>query len=211
LVHLANLRGGSDNITVVIARAGELPDGLPSEELPAAPDQESGPNWWVLASTWAIAATFVAAVSVALAGKPVEAVILGALVLAGILALGTCLWDRRPRRTADRKDLAETTVWRPYRTASAKFNPKFLTHLAAVEAELQRTATEEGWSINWPDHETAFNAAKNAIQGRQYRQAFRHYARAIDVLMCGVHLQRKQMNREAKWGKSPSSPAQEPA
>ena len=49
------------------------------------------------ASTWAIAATFVAAVSVALAGKPVEAVILGALVLVGLLALGTFLWDRRPK------------------------------------------------------------------------------------------------------------------
>ncbi len=209
LVHLANLRGGSDNITVVIVHAGELPDGLSTHDVHVPPEQEAGLHWWLWASIWVIAATFVAAVSEALARKPVEAVVIGALALAALLALAIYWWDKRPRRITGNPDLAETTVWRPYRTASAQFNPKFLTHLAAVEAELQRTATEEGWSINWPELETTFNAAKNAITEKQFRQAFRHYAKAIDVLMCGVQLQRKQMDREAKWGKGSSSPTQE--
>ena len=148
-------------------------------------------------------------VSLALMGRPVEGILTGALSLAGILALLVYWWDTRPRTTDDvEADDDETVLWRPYRTASARFSQKFLTHLAAVEAELQRTATEEGWSIDRSRHESAFNAAKSALSGKQYRQAFRHYAQAIDVLMQGVQLQRKQMQREAKWGRNSESAPQ---
>ena len=36
----------------------------------------------------------------------------------------------------------------------------------------------------------------------------RDFAKAIDVLMAGVQLHRKQMNREAKWGRTSSSAPQ---
>ena len=92
-------------------------------------------------------------------------------------------------------------MWNPYATGSARLSRKFLGHLAAVEAELQRTASEEGWSVDWRSHEQAFKNAKSAYACREYSEAFRWYAKAIDTLMPGLHEGRKQLHREAKWGK----------
>ena len=75
-------------------------------------------------------------------------------------------------------------------------------HLAAVEAELQRTASAESWTIDWRSHEDAYTQAKNAYAARDFPLSFRHYALAIDILMAGLHECRKQLHREAKWGKS---------
>ena len=45
LVHLANLRGGTDNITVIVVRAGEIPKGAGSSD-PEIISRNSGLGWW---------------------------------------------------------------------------------------------------------------------------------------------------------------------
>jgi hypothetical protein len=40
------------------------------------------------------------------------------------------------------------------------------------------------------------------MQGKQLQPALRDYARALDLLMTGVHWQRKQLHQETRWGKA---------
>ncbi|MEZ6065944.1 MAG: protein phosphatase 2C domain-containing protein [Planctomycetaceae bacterium] len=71
LVHLANLRGGVDNCTVLIVRVGDLPANLPlAIEEPPVP--EGGLGWGWLAGFWAAALLLVAGISLAMFRRYVE-------------------------------------------------------------------------------------------------------------------------------------------
>jgi hypothetical protein len=142
--------------------------------------------------------------TLALFGRVLAAAVFFSLSIGGAVALGIRWWETRPQQPSETAGEQETTLAGPYRTARAELCEKLLSQLAAIEAELQRTALEENWSIDWPRHEASFGAAKQAIAKKDVMQAFRQYARSIDVLMAGVQLHRKQMNREARWGKSAS-------
>ena len=81
--------------------------------------------------------------------------------------------EKRPRRKPPAPDLdgTETTIWKPYRTASARSSVAFLNHLASLQVELQRAATEEHWSIDWPAYEAAYAAARASLESHQYSKA----------------------------------------
>jgi protein phosphatase len=206
LVNLANLRGGSDNITAVVVRVGDLPQGVQPVTYDDPEARHAGSlNWWWLTAYWAIAAVLVLGISLNLFGMG----LLGAIISSvSVVGAGTLIlwWLRnRPKHatTSEAEQGAETVLWRPYRTAPAVVNTKFLSHLAAVESELQRTASEEGWQIDWPQHESAYRRAKQALSVGDHRGALSNLAQAIDVLMAGLHLYRKQLVHEKKWGKTP--------
>ncbi|HUG93755.1 MAG TPA: PP2C family serine/threonine-protein phosphatase [Planctomycetaceae bacterium] len=207
LVHLANLRGGSDNITVLIARVGNLPEGVPPVE-PAEPAHPApGAGWAWLAALWAVAIIFVTGVSLALLEQWRAGAVLAGLGVAGAAALTVVWWKQRPQSMERDNRLADTVVWSPYRTASSRMTPKLLSHLVAVESELQRTAIEEGWEIDRDAYQAAYDRARQAFDKAAYPEAFREYARAIDALMAGVHIQRRQLTHQAKWGRTPTPPA----
>lgn len=202
LTHLANARGGSDNITIVIARAGELPDEAREFYEQAEAKTPPEPNWWWLGASWGIAVAFAVGVSLILFGRAVPGLLLVAGALIGLTLLSS-RWIGRRQEYFRSRDTAESVHWNPYRSASLRLNPNFLNHLASIEAELQRTAIEEEWSLDWKTHETAYEKARRAVTERRYREALRQYGKAIDVLMVGVQSHRKQMDHQAKWGRAP--------
>jgi protein phosphatase len=205
LVNLANLRGGSDNITVLIARVGTLPEGVSPVESREPVHPSPAAEWFWLAALWAVAITFVAGVSLALLGRWIEGAFLAALGAAGAVGLGAWWWKHRPPREHDDR-LSDTVVWSPYRTASSRLTPKFLSHLVAVESELQRTSIEEGWEIDRNAYQAAYEQARQAFDEGAWAEAFREYARTIDLLMAGVQVQRRQMTYQAKWGRGAAPP-----
>jgi protein phosphatase len=197
LVNLANLRGGTDNITVVIARVGEIPAGVTDIPPPEAPAKSSLRDWAWLLGFWGLAILFVTAVSLLLLGKPVEGVLTLGLVIvaAGAMILAWLRTTRvEPVRDSDR-----TVVCRPYRTAPTRLSAKFLAQLNALEHALQQTAAEEGWEIDWPTHKQAYEKAKQALSSRQESTALREFAKAIQILMAGIQHQRKRLDHLAKW------------
>ncbi|MEX2287462.1 MAG: protein phosphatase 2C domain-containing protein [Planctomycetaceae bacterium] len=206
LVNLANLRGGSDNITAIVVRVGELPQGVGQlADDPAKEDHAGLLDWGWLTAYWAIAGTLVLGILIGLFGMGMLGAIITSVsvVAAGMIVLW---WLRnRPKQSPPEVSQvgAETVLWRPYRTAPAKLETKFLSHLAAVESELQRTASEERWQIDWPQHESAYRSAKQSLAGGNHPAALGSLALAIDVLMAGLHLYRKQVVHERKWGKTP--------
>ncbi len=167
LVNLANLRGGSDNVTVVAVHVGGGPAGAEPEEEPPAPSRGLGWGW--LITVWLLALLFVVGVTSILFNKFLEGVYL--VAAAAFSAVGAfAYWlEKRPRRKPPAPDLdgTETTIWKPYRTASARSSVAFLNHLASLQVELQRAATEEHWSIDWPAYEVAYAAARASLEAHQ--------------------------------------------
>jgi PPM family protein phosphatase len=204
LVNLANLRGGSDNVTVVAVHVGGGPAGAETEEEPAPPTRGLGWGW--LITIWLLALLFVIGVTSLLFDRFLEGVYL--VATAAFSAVGAfAYWlEKRPRRKAPPPDLdgTETTIWKPYRTASARSSVAFLNHLASLQVELQRAATEEHWSIDWPAYEAAYAAARGSLETQQYSKALADLARVIEILMAGLMQYRKQLHRQSKWGKPPS-------
>jgi protein phosphatase len=212
LVDLANLRGGPDNITVVIVRVGSIPAEFP-QAADTEPDSTAGGRYgW----SWLIAvflAGIMFIVGHALPYFDFEKRLEGVLIEAvGITLLGLLLltWLRMRRRTQEQSALPKMTPGTPYRTASAKITPEFVTELANLEYNLQRSAVEEGWSIEWSEHSRVFQSAKTALAERRYTESLRDFARAIHVLVGGINLLRKQRDQILRWGTRPPSKEDEP-
>ncbi len=214
LVDLANLRGGPDNITVVIVRVGAIPPELPQEDDPEPDTPGEGHFGW----GWLIG-VFLAGVMIIVGhalplfdferrtqGLSIEAV--------GVLGLGALMlaWLRMRRRAREQSALPKMTPGTPYRTASAKLTPEFVTELANLETNLQRSAVDEGWSIEWTEHNRVYEAAKTALAERRYPESLRDFARAIHVLVGGIQLLRKQRDQILRWGAKPATAkGEEPA
>lgn len=199
LVDLANLRGGSDNITVVITRVGDLPPGLSESSIPMFTPRPDGISWgWFAAwCVWGI--VLAVAITLMLSHRVVE----GLLVLGGVLiALGALVISGirlKPLSSSD-EDQDQTVVWRPHRSAEFKLSSEFLGMLASLEQTLQATALEEGWSIDWTEHNKSYDQASQALAARNFQAALLPLGKAIHVLMASIQGARRKMDRAVKWG-----------
>ncbi|HTI51455.1 MAG TPA: protein phosphatase 2C domain-containing protein [Planctomycetaceae bacterium] len=213
LVDIANLRGGPDNITVVVVRVGEIPPELPQEGPPpeVASAADSHLSWIWPITLFLAGVAFIAGHLLTRFERPIAGVLVQAL---GIVGVGGLLFAsvRLRRLAGDRSALSRIAPGTPYRTSSAKITPTFVNELANVEYNLQRSAIEEGWSIDWNRHSHVFQLAKDALAEKRYPDALRDYAKAIHVLMGGIHLLRKQRDQMLRWGVRPpaSQEAAEP-
>ena len=204
LVNLANLRGGPDNITVIVVRAGAVPDEAASVELPQPADRGelgwgSFVAWCIIAGMFGVGMSLAALTPSTLPGL--------FLMAASVLALTFwALFVRRHLLAANRSEVtfdpSATVAWRPYRTASARIQPQFVERLSKMEAELTQAAHEDGWPIDWAEHDRVSQKARQSLQAKHWSGALAGFADCLDVLMAGVQWQRKQLQHEARWGKT---------
>jgi PPM family protein phosphatase len=198
LVDLANLRGGPDNITVVVVRVGEIPAGLPA--IPYDPPRRDlRPGWgWVLAfaalSILYIGGTAMTALDYVAQGLTLQ--VLSLLGIGGLLLSWLHDRDRRMRQVG----LPDVTPGTPYRVASADVTESFVQTCRAIEYHLQRTALEEDWSIDWGPYQSLADAAHTAHGAGQLRVALAEYGKAIHILAKGITQLRKQKDLAERWG-----------
>lgn len=211
LVDLANLRGGPDNITVVVARIGAIPPELPQEYLDSPKPERGSQFGWILPITLFFAGiAFIAGHLLTRFAYPLTGFLVQAL---GILAIGALLFQsvRSKRIGWDGTVLPRIVPGTPYRTSSSRTTPAFVNELASLEYHLQRSALEEGWTIEWNQHSQVFESAKAALAENRHSEALRDFARAIHILMGGIHLIRKQRDQVTRWGMRPVIPGREAA
>ncbi|WP_437225361.1 PP2C family protein-serine/threonine phosphatase [Planctomicrobium sp. SH661] len=186
LINLANIRGGPDNSTVVVARVGELPANV----IPSSPeiviDDPAGIGWSWLVGFWAVAITFVSGLAMQWTGDDHEFQGIMLVIVSMIAAAAMLIALLRHRRTLKEEipsDDSHTHHSRPHRTAVGLSSRTLLELLIKIDAEVQRSAREDGWSVDWTEHSRACTAAQAAAREKRYSKGIRDAARAIGIVM----------------------------
>lgn len=209
LVNLANLRGGADNISVIIVRVGDIPENAQTAELPVV-SSSTGPGWGAFLMFCSLAGAALVGLGLVFL---TEHDVVGYVILGGVTAVATWwivhLRAAAPVETVYDPNSQSTIIWRPYRTASARLTPQFLHQLARLEAELHQAAVDEHWPVDLAQRDEVFRKAQQALQQKQYSQALAAYAQALDLLMVGVQWQRKQTQH--REGRLPNGNTHPPA
>lgn len=208
LVNLANLRGGPDNITVVIVQPRDLPEGVDLVyEVPSPPPRIEGLSWGGFGLMCLFSVFFL--IGLYFFQLDMQRRLEGGAILAMsvLSAIGFWGWHRsRTARNVINADPNSTVAWRPYRSSVAIITDEFIETLTRMEADLQSAANEEGWPIDRASYDTAFRRAREAVEKRKFGRALVEYGRLFDLLMTAIQLQRRNQQKEfrAKKGSSPT-------
>ena len=205
LVNLANLRGGPDNITVIIVQTGEIPEGVDVVyERPAAPSRFEGLSWGGFGLMCLFASLFLIGLYF-FELDPERRLQGGAILAVAVLSsIGYWTWHRSQNQTSYvEHDPRSTVAWRPYRVAPARITDEFVDQLKRLEAELHRAGIDDHWPGDWAHYEEVFDKAREAVDKRLFARVLIEYGRMFEMLMTAIQLQRKQQQRPKK-GSAPS-------
>lgn len=192
LVDLANLRGGPDNITLLIVKIegpGLVTASSEGGHRPAARARkaEAGSlaGWVVMGVCWLLALVLW------LADQRVPAIL---LAVAGLFAVGVATVMRlRHRPPAPHASARASHLGKaPYVTTACSAESEFVQTLAAILRELREAAIEAGWQVRWSELERLCRTAELARQANDHPAAVRSYAQGISLMM---HELRNQQNR----------------
>jgi protein phosphatase len=204
LMQLANLRGGPDNITVVVAhvRGQETPGTVK-----ATPGGQTASFKRI---PWPLVVLFFGVVLAAMA------VLLGALqrpastsvfvvaavtIMTGLagLALNHFRERRQPLLPTDHRPL------QVYRQLSCKIDRPLVDRMAAAEATLSRWARDNSWEVDWDANLKCREQAEAALKQADLPGAFREYCRAVRPLTEVILRDRlKEEGLQPFWEKTPS-------
>jgi protein phosphatase len=186
LVHLANLNGGPDNITVAVARI--TGPQVATGDTVARP-LRLAPSALIPGALWGLAGLLILA---GLVSAIADQALLGGLCLAGAVASGVVAWFVRPAPPA-KFPLAtkQGPLGRgPYARADSTPDAVFVERLASLAQRLRNVAANEQWSVDWPAFNAQCEQAQAASGAGNHCQAVVQYCHAIDVMMDQVRTQR---------------------
>jgi serine/threonine protein phosphatase PrpC len=188
LVDLANLRGGPDNITILIARINEA-----SDEKKAAPPNR--PPWYrrIPWPFWALGVSFFLAVA-AMAFNYYEigdrgklAILLSAASSAvGLVGL-VFIYRKEKERLAKEPAYAPA---RTYRQADCKIEPELVHQIGQSIGELAQQVREKQLEIDWDTFEGIQGQAGRLLQEGKSTEAIRESSHALRFLTEAVGRQR---------------------
>ena len=176
LINLANLRGGPDNITLVITRITE--DPMVSQ---AVDNEMLVPGWY-----WGILAGAVAAGPAAAASFVLGAMQIGALLALAAVVAGTVFFVLAQKTLFASSPFAQSSVFSgqaPYRTWDCTPSAEFANALATMLQELLQATQGQQCAVSV---QTAQRYAGEAVAGHKkgnFASAIRNYAQAINSLM----------------------------
>ena len=210
LVHLANLQGGIDNVTVAVIRVGGPEEGADSEA-----------NRRPRISVAAIAAAVGRRAATVLRRLPWAFMLLGAglllaiaalamtafhtpgyylaFVFAGLAILGGLVGVMVQNFRETRGKPAAAPVPRPivvHRTTPCPIEPALLERLAQATRDLEESVHEKGWQLDDDAYHSHLRQSELATERNALREAFAEQCRALMVLMTAVAQQR---NREESF------------
>lgn len=197
LVDLANLRGGPDNITLIVVEVRRLPAASghagwapvrhrPPERSP----EETVRRWQAL-----FAAVGVALLLAGAAGLWWKQRLLAAAIIALAAAAGAIwLLLRWPRSESPRRPGPTTDVLLhgkgPYTSTRAAPTREFVERLSDVVRQLRVAAQEEQWTIDWDHFDQLCRQADTAVERQSYGPAVQATGQAISFMMNELRSQR---------------------
>lgn len=186
LIDLANLRGGPDNITVVIAQV--VGPELAASDLGEAvslPRQAGPPTLAPLIWAAPLAALLLAGV-LWVARRPRPA---AALLVLTVAAMLTALAWRWRRKAAPLEEPAPRPGHGPYAEAICTPSAALVAKLKQTLDELREAAREGEWTIAWEPLGAAFERAVAAEKAKDYVEAVRQLCRGISYVMRALRSQ----------------------
>ena len=180
LVDLANLRGGPDNITIVVARVTgpqltKYTAGNGNTVAPSAPVRPVHPLLWTVLGVAALAALGFGAL-----GQFLPALV--GLVIAAVAGVGALMWRHGaapPPEIGDGRPLGRG----PYRAATCGASAAFAQRLKGILADLREAATQENLSVDLPLLDEAVAEAEKAASEGDYVAAICRQLRTIRSVM----------------------------
>jgi protein phosphatase len=178
LIDLANLRGGPDNITVIVVR---VKDGA-ALHAAAADTVRPSKSGRIHPAVYAVLGVgLLAALGLGVIGEQVAAAVAigGGAVLVGLLA-----WLRSVVVGAPRTHVLTDRLGRaPYTTCDCRANGELIERLARTVAELREAASDSNWQVDWEQFNAFTQRAQEATSQQQTAQAVREYCHAISFMM----------------------------
>lgn len=190
LVDLANLRGGPDNITVIVTKAIDerltTHNDRPWLVKDDATHQTAGVSAWV----WGALLVFVAATLglAALTFYLPAAATAAAAVITGLAGFWQVMAARAPREVPTERFGAG-----PHRSEKCAPNDELVARMGKVVAQLSDAATDEHWQIDWHHFNKFRELAAEAARGKRYDEAFRESCRAISFMMSQLREHRRSL------------------
>lgn len=187
LIDLANLRGGPDNITVIIVRISgpaiaartnmqAPPLALVDERAAQAAKAPSPTKYW-------IGAGLLIAGAVALAAFGFYALAIGSLLFGIALGAWAIMQSLTPETPVQYLAPGAHLGRAPYRAADCPPNETIVTNLGLLIDQLREAASDGQWSVDWSKFNAYSQQGKAAIGRRDYAQAVRDYSRALRFMM----------------------------
>ncbi len=172
LVDLANLRGGADNITVIVTEIGEGPALRTTEDQPEKTRPLSMPSGVLLATTavcWSAAAVMAAAAKLfdaPLKGSAIVAVVLGAIAL---VLWGLHWWKSRQ----DGGPAGSTTSGgaAPYRRYKAQPSLPLVERLESTLSEIRSAADVNHWEVDWEEVDAMRSRLRELVKTEKLSEA----------------------------------------
>jgi len=186
LVDLANLRGGPDNITLIVVRVTgpqvARAEGRQSATFAGpANTRPVNPVIWATLGGFALATAGLAAIGHWLAA----AVCLMLSAAAGVVAL---VQRYGVTETADQPTDGPLGKG-PYVSTTCRANDEFVGRIAQIVQELCDAAIREDWTVDWPGFNALREQGAAARRAGDYVAAVRQYAHAISFMMAQLKKQ----------------------
>jgi protein phosphatase len=181
LVDLANLRGGPDNITVIVVRVTAplaAREGAAAVGKPARPVH---PLVWSLLGICGLAAVALAAIHLYLAAL---------VALLGVVGSGIAAMVQRCGGGGENRYEGRPLGNGPYTASDCVPDAAFVTRLGQIAEELRQAARSEDWAIAWSRFDAHASQAAASAQANEFAPAIREYCHAISFMMNELKNQR---------------------
>lgn len=190
LVDLANLRGGPDNITIIVVRVDDTEVGNATTSSPRKAHSPSRPFSLPIAMVAGIG--LLAAALFAGLGSYVAAIAAGVVgLIAGVLTL---LGIGAPKHAEEQIGNAPRSTTSPYRRYDCSDSRPLIRNLVGTVNALREAAADKKWSVDWSEINALEYKAKQAQQSGDRRAAVHLQSEAIIATMEQL---REQHRRQA--------------
>ena len=189
LIDLANLRGGPDNITAVVARAAAGPwaaDASDSSAMRTGNRRPIHPAVWIVVGVLALAGVGLFAI------QPLAA--LATLIVAALVLCGAMIFRGNAGTSGFRFDGSRLGRG-PYTATACVPNADFVARIAGIVGDLRAAASREDWGVDWSQFNRLIEQAAAANRTSDFTVAIGQYCRAASFMLAELKRQGRGKNQ----------------